>query len=116
MRRPRATSAAAVLLALPVPGCAPADAQLDGEVDRTSYSLGHQVGTDLADQGVDVDNDSLLRGLVDGLAGSDPQLPPEQIRALLVELKRGIRASQHRRALGHPTRERSADPEGAPGS
>jgi FKBP-type peptidyl-prolyl cis-trans isomerase FklB len=59
-------------------------------VARASYSLGHQIGMDLARQGRAVDVESLRRGLLDALAGRVPALSDAERTALLVGLKRNI--------------------------
>ena len=60
---------------------------LDDATDRSSYSLGFQMGQDLKRQGVAMDRDALLKGLTDGQAGAEPLMAPDEIRTLLTELK-----------------------------
>jgi FKBP-type peptidyl-prolyl cis-trans isomerase FklB len=74
--------------------CAAGAEPLEDADARLSYSLGHQIGMDLARQGRDVEDDTLGRGLRDGLAGRESALPPAEMRALLLGLKRGIVASE----------------------
>jgi FKBP-type peptidyl-prolyl cis-trans isomerase FklB len=95
----RAPILALVSLAL-LPWTACAD--LDSESGRIGYSLGHQIGGDLALQGGGVDEQELRRGLRDGLGGADPKLPPDAMKALLLEFKRSLRARQREAALGIP--------------
>jgi FKBP-type peptidyl-prolyl cis-trans isomerase FklB len=66
----------------------------EGESERASYSLGHQIGMDLARQGREIDDESLRRGLRDALAGRAPALADTERNALLVSLKRTIVASE----------------------
>jgi len=58
--------------------------------DRISYSLGHQIGTDLQQQGVEVNLTAVRKGIDDALAGSAPQLSPEEMNSLLLSLKKNI--------------------------
>lgn len=61
---------------------------------RASYSLGHQIGLDLARQGRAVDIESLRRGLLDARAGRAPAIGDAERNALLVGLKRNIVATE----------------------
>jgi FKBP-type peptidyl-prolyl cis-trans isomerase FklB len=74
----------------------------ENESGRIGYSLGNQIGGDLALQGGGVDESELQRGLRDGLGGADPKLPPDEMKALLLEFKRSLRARQREQALGLP--------------
>jgi FKBP-type peptidyl-prolyl cis-trans isomerase FklB len=73
--------------------------KLSDPMDRASYSLGHQIGRDLLRQGSQVDSNALRQGLVDGLAGAEPAIDPQEMQQVLAELKRRIVAAerQHRR-------------------
>ena len=62
--------------------------------DRINYSLGHQIGGDLKQQGLDITPEAVLSGIKDALAGADPQLSPEEMGSLLQELKKKIVAKQ----------------------
>ena len=62
----------------------------EGEAERASYSLGHQIGMDVARQGRAVDLEALRSGLRDALAGRVPALAEAERNALLVGLKRNI--------------------------
>jgi FKBP-type peptidyl-prolyl cis-trans isomerase FklB len=78
-----------LLLAMLVSG--PGDAPEPNDPgERAGYSLGHQIGRDLALQGVGVDTDALRRGLLDGLAGADPAMDAHEMQALLSEVKRRL--------------------------
>jgi FKBP-type peptidyl-prolyl cis-trans isomerase FklB len=83
---------ATVLLA----GSCSADEKLaiESPADRVSYSLGHQIGADLTREGTEIDADALLRGLRDGLRGTAPSIPQEEMNALLVGLKQRIETTQ----------------------
>jgi FKBP-type peptidyl-prolyl cis-trans isomerase FklB len=89
---------AAVLAAILLPGISSSEeeSEIDAPAQRAGYSLGHQIGGDLKRQSAEIDAAALLRGLRDGLQGADPSLPPEEMNAILVELKRRIQASQRK--------------------
>jgi len=87
---------AAVLVSMLLPGISLADEkpELKDSADRASYSLGYQIGGDLERQDAEVDADALLRGLRDALGGTAPSIPPEEMNAVLVGMKRKIEAAQ----------------------
>lgn len=64
--------------------------KLEDDTDRASYSLGYQMGQDLKRQQVTFEREALMRGLQDGQAGKEPQVPAEDINAMLAELKQRI--------------------------
>lgn len=70
------------------------ETSLESETDRISYSLGHQVGADFQQQGLEMDAALLRRGIQDGLDGAEPLLKPDAMRALLLELKQEIVEAQ----------------------
>lgn len=65
-------------------------APLETEADRISYSLGHQLAGDLKGQGIKFEEAVMLQGLRDGLAGSEPQMDPEEMQTLLLKMKQEI--------------------------
>jgi len=90
-----ATAASLLLTALLAgPALAEDAPALDDATDRSSYSLGFQMGKDLKRQGVTMDRDALLKGLTDGQAGAEPLMGPDEIRTLLTALKQRIVAKQ----------------------
>ena len=68
--------------------------KLSDPMDRASYSLGHQIGRDLERQGSKIDAEALRQGLVDGLAGAEPAIDPQEMRQVLAELKRQVVATE----------------------
>jgi FKBP-type peptidyl-prolyl cis-trans isomerase FklB len=70
---------------------------IDAALERTSYSLGHQIGSDLRREGREIDLDALERGVREALEGKAPALSQRQMDELLADLKRGIQATQPRR-------------------
>lgn len=66
----------------------------DDETTRLNYSLGYQIGGDFRRQGVTMDSDAVVQGIADALNGNTPQIPPEEMRVILVELKRKVVAAE----------------------
>ena len=62
----------------------------DEETARLNYALGYQIGGDFKRQGVDMDPDAVVQGIADALEGNVPQIPPNEMHALLVELKQKV--------------------------
>lgn len=75
-------------------GDAPA---LVGENEKISYSIGYQIGGDFKRQGVELAPDLLVRGIRDAADGADPGIPPQEMRKILVELKRKVEADERKR-------------------
>lgn len=69
----------------------------ENPTDRASYSLGHQIGRDLAAQGSRLDLEAMRQGLRDGLSGSGPALDPAAMQRVLAELKRRIDSADRAR-------------------
>ena len=68
--------------------------ELKEEKDRVSYSVGYQIGGDFKQQRMDIDPDAFLKGIEDALAEAEPPLSPEEMRAILQEMKSRILAEQ----------------------
>jgi FKBP-type peptidyl-prolyl cis-trans isomerase FklB len=64
------------------------------ERDRVSYSVGYQIGGDFKQQRTDIDRDAFLKGIEDALAEAEPPLSPEEMRAILQEMKAKILAEE----------------------
>jgi FKBP-type peptidyl-prolyl cis-trans isomerase FklB len=87
-----ATAAIVAVVLLTGGGSADEGPEIEGAADRASYSLGYQMGGDLRRDGTEIDADALLQGLRDAQGGTDPSIPPEQMNAILLELKQRIEA------------------------
>jgi len=72
------------------------DKGLDFEDDTTriNYSLGYQIGGDFLRQGVEMNGDAIVSGIEDALRGRTPQIPQDEMRATLVELKQKVVAAE----------------------
>ena len=88
-----------VLMLLPAISLANEKPELEGQAGRTSYSLGYQIGGDLARQAAEVDADALLRGLRDALHGTPPSIPPQEMQTILVGVKRKIETKAREKKL-----------------
>jgi len=59
---------------------------------KESYSLGYKIGLDF--QNIDIEPDSLARGMKDALANGKPSLTEEQMREALMNLQKKVMARQ----------------------
>jgi FKBP-type peptidyl-prolyl cis-trans isomerase FklB len=64
------------------------------ENDKTSYSVGYQIGGDFKRQGVQLNPEALVRGVKDAVTEAKPLMTEQEMSQLLVELKRKIVAAQ----------------------
>jgi FKBP-type peptidyl-prolyl cis-trans isomerase FklB len=63
------------------------------EKEKTSYAIGMDIGTGLRTRSVEVDPETLLRGLKDSLANGKTLLTEDEKRAVLAQLQAQIRAT-----------------------
>ena len=68
------------------------------EPDRVNYSIGYQIGTDFKRQGVELNADTLMRGINDAGSGSGAALADEEMGAILKDLKGRIKSDQRQKA------------------
>lgn len=81
----------ALCLAGDIPG---ETGDLKSRKDRISYSLGYQIGGDFKKEKTDIDPEAFLKGVKDALAQADPALSAEEMKPLLVDMKKKIVARQ----------------------
>jgi FKBP-type peptidyl-prolyl cis-trans isomerase FklB len=62
--------------------------------EKASYAIGMNIGKSLQKDSVEIDANSLLRGLKDGLAGSKPLLTDDEAKAALTALQNDVRKTQ----------------------
>src|SRR4029434_3465112 len=67
--------------------------QLKDQKDKVSYSIGMQIGFNLARQKVDVNPDILAAGIKDAIAGK-PQLNPDQIKEVMSTFEKDMEQKQ----------------------
>jgi len=65
--------------------------------EKESYSIGYQVGLSMKSDGVEADFDELVQGLRDAIEGKEPRLSEEEMRKLIVDLKKKARETELRR-------------------
>lgn len=70
------------------------DLDLEEPTTRINYSLGYQIGGDFKRQGVEMDPAAVVKGIEDALSGAEPLMPPGEMNATLMELKRQVVADQ----------------------
>lgn len=64
------------------------------EMDRINYSLGYQIGGDLKQQQVDIREQMLLQGMRDAMQGEPTLLTQDEMRQVLVALKKQVLKQQ----------------------
>jgi FKBP-type peptidyl-prolyl cis-trans isomerase len=73
---------AASLLAMPTLTHA-ADDSLKTDQDKTSYSMGVDMGRNLHQQGIDIEPDVLAQGVKDGIAGGNLKMTDDEMKATM---------------------------------
>jgi FKBP-type peptidyl-prolyl cis-trans isomerase FklB len=76
----------------PAPAMAPKEAGV-----IASYGIGMNAGRSMKDQGVDIDLETFIQGIRDGLSAAKPKYSEQQIRAALTVFQGEIRAKQEKR-------------------
>jgi len=66
------------------------------EKDRVNYSVGFQIGGDFERQGVELNPELLVRGIRDAIEKKRPLLGEEEMRQVLVDLKKRIVAEEQK--------------------
>ena len=69
--------------------------KLDDDTARINYSLGYQIGGDFKRQGVEMNGAAVIKGIEDALSGAEPLMTPQEMNAMLMELKRKV-VTEHR--------------------
>ena len=67
--------------------------KLGDEKQKLGYSVGYQVGGDFRRQGLEIDPELVVRGVLDAQAGAEPQMTPGEMRETLTELKQQAAAA-----------------------
>ncbi len=84
----------AMVLAMSGPGAQGAAKALETQKEKESYSIGYQVGLSIRSDGVKVDMDRLVQGLRDAVDGGAPLLGEEEMKRLIVDLRKTAREGQ----------------------
>jgi FKBP-type peptidyl-prolyl cis-trans isomerase FklB len=73
----------------------PAAAQdVSSEKGKLSYSVGWDIGKDIERRGAEFDVETLIAAIRDSAAGKEPQVPSEEMVALLTALQQKVRQEQ----------------------
>lgn len=88
-----------VLLIFSLQGYAADGLELSDESDRINYSIGHQIGMDFKRQNVRLEEQALRLGLHNGEIGTEPVIKPEEMNAMLMDLKRNITSTMKQEAI-----------------
>lgn len=70
------------------------DAAPKTDKDKISYSIGFGMGSNLKNQGVDVDADKLSKGIKDGLSGAKPVMSQADMDKTMTDLRTKMMAQQ----------------------
>jgi len=80
---------------------------LESLKEKESYSIGYQVGLSMMRDGVEVDLDTLIKGLQDAISEKDPLLNNEEMRDLIVDRRERAKEAQMQKLL--ETRAKNAE-------
>jgi FKBP-type peptidyl-prolyl cis-trans isomerase FklB len=73
----------------------PAMAQdLETDKGKLSYAVGWDIGEDIQRRGAEFDVETIIAAIRDSAAGKDPQVPAEEMVAMLTELQQKVRQEQ----------------------
>jgi len=75
-------------------GSAAETPKIEDEKDRVNYSIGYQIGGDLRRQGVEIRAELVVKGIQDAFAGNNPLMTPQEMRTVLVDLKKRIEKTE----------------------
>ena len=70
---------------------------LETQKEKESYSIGYQVGRSMQADDVEVDFERLIQGLQDAINKKEPRVSEEEMRKLIVDLKKKSREVQMRK-------------------
>lgn len=69
---------------------------LETQNEKESYSIGYQIGLSMKTDDIEVDFEKLIQGVQDAVKGKEPLLSAEEMRKLIIDLKRNAREIQMR--------------------
>jgi FKBP-type peptidyl-prolyl cis-trans isomerase FklB len=73
--------------------------KIEDEKDKVNYSLGYQIGGDLKRQGVELQAELVVKEIQDAIAGTNPRLTPQEMRTVLVDLKKRIEKTERENSM-----------------
>ena len=107
MKKRTGTAALALTFALALtPACVAQDAAeakteeaggtLETQMQKVSYSIGQQLGGSFKQQGIDIDMDSLVKGVLDVMTGAEPLMTQEEMQATMQTFQQEMVAKQQK--------------------
>ena len=69
---------------------------LDSDTAKINYSVGYQIGGDFKRQGVEMQQEMVLRGIQDALSGAEPLMTQEEMQTTMAELGKRIADQRNR--------------------
>lgn len=98
MRNYLNVSLIAIFLYLISTGCAKKDSKtsitLKTKLDTISYLIGSNIGTNFKQNGIEVNNEILLKGIEEGVKGDKPFLSEEVIKKVMMSFQKEMTAKQ----------------------
>jgi len=67
---------------------------ITSEKGKLSYAIGWDIGEDIKRRGAEFDVETIIAAVRDSAAGKDPQVPAEEMVAMLTELQKRVRKEQ----------------------
>ena len=67
---------------------------ITSEKGKLSYAIGWDIGEDIKRRGAEFDVETIIAAVRDSAAGKDPQVPAEEMVAMLTELQQKVRKEQ----------------------
>ena len=67
---------------------------LTSDKGKLSYAVGWDIGEDIQRRGAEFDVETIIAAIRDSGAGKDPQVPAEEMVALLTDLQQKVRQEQ----------------------
>ncbi|MEJ2269527.1 MAG: FKBP-type peptidyl-prolyl cis-trans isomerase N-terminal domain-containing protein, partial [Desulfobulbaceae bacterium] len=95
------------LLLVPSSLLADEEKALETQQEKESYSIGYQVGLSMKRDGVEVDLDTLIKGLQDAISEKGPLLNNEEMRDLIVARRERAKKAHMQKLL--ETRAKNAE-------
>jgi FKBP-type peptidyl-prolyl cis-trans isomerase FklB len=71
--------------------------ELTTDTAKINYSVGYQIGGDLQRQGIDIQPETVIRGIQDAVSTADPLMTPEEMNITLGDLGKRIAAENTRK-------------------
>jgi FKBP-type peptidyl-prolyl cis-trans isomerase len=73
-----------------------AGAALETQMQKVSYSIGQQLGGSFKQQGIEIDVDAMVQGVLDAMTGAEGQLSQEEMQATMQAFQQEMVAKQQK--------------------